>query len=137
MQQRCNFSDPNSIDMNAISLEMTTNYLSYLALTKAFLPFLQAKKSESALIYVSSGLALLPSPNVANYSASKAALHHFILSLRAQLREWPIKVIELYPPAVQTELHDYMEGGRSMGMPLDQFTNEVSDQLPHNVSRLV
>ena len=137
MQQPCNFSDPDSIDMNAISLEMTTNYLSSLALTQSTPTISPAKKSKSALIYVSSGLALLPSPKVANYSASKAALHHFILALRTQLREWPIKVIELYPPAVQTELHDYMEGGRSMGMPLDQFTNEVSYHLPHKVSRLI
>jgi short-subunit dehydrogenase involved in D-alanine esterification of teichoic acids len=44
------FDKPESIDLSSIQTEFTTNYLSYLALTKAFLPFLQSKKEESALI---------------------------------------------------------------------------------------
>lgn len=50
-------------------------------------------------------MPMLRSPG---YGASKAALHHFILALRTQLRDGPgnAKVVESYPPAVQTELHD-------------------------------
>jgi len=51
-----------------------------------------------------SGLALIPLPRCANYSASKAALHSFILCLREQLKSSPqIKVVELFPPAVQSK----------------------------------
>ena len=131
IQRKCDFSDPASIDIDTINLEFVTNYLSYLALTKAFLPFLQAKDGESALIYISSGLALVPIPRVANYCATKAALHQWILCLREQLKSSKIKVVEIYPPAVQTELHDEkhqpdVKNGRAMGMPLDEFTNVVS-----------
>ena len=133
MQRKCDFSDPSSIDVDLINLEFVTNYLSYLALTKAFLPFLKSKHGESALIYISSGLALVPIPRVSNYCATKAALHQWILCLREQLKPTNVKVIELYPPAVQTELHDHnpdIKDGRSMGMPLDDFINQVSES-PH------
>lgn len=130
IQRGFDFSKPESVDLDVINQEFITNYLSYLALTKAFLPFLQAKKTESSLVYTTSGLALVPIPRCPNYCASKAALHHFILCLRRQLQDSKVKVIEIFPPAVQTELHDEkhqpdIKNGGSMGMPLDEFTKEV------------
>jgi short-subunit dehydrogenase involved in D-alanine esterification of teichoic acids len=130
IQRKCDFSDPGTIDMDLINLEFVTNYLSYLALTKAFLPFLMTKHSDTAVIYISSNLALIPIPRVSNYCATKAALHQWILCLREQLSGSNVKVVEVFPPAVQTELHDEkhqpdIKDGRAMGMPLDQFTNEV------------
>jgi short-subunit dehydrogenase involved in D-alanine esterification of teichoic acids len=88
------------------------------------LPFLLKKKS--SIIYTTSGLALVPLPRCPNYNATKAALHQFILALRRQLEKTPVTVIELFPPAVQTELHDAkhqpdIENGRQIGMPLDEF----------------
>lgn len=50
IQRGLDFSKPESVDLDSIQTEFTTNYLSYLALTKAFLPFLQSKKTESGLI---------------------------------------------------------------------------------------
>ena len=50
IQRGVDFSKPNEVDLDSIQMEFTTNYLSYLALTKAFLPFLMAKKEESSLI---------------------------------------------------------------------------------------
>lgn len=85
-------------------MELTTNYTSYIYITQAFLPFLL--KKHSALIYSSSGLALVPLPRCPNYCATKAALHHFLLSLRIHLKGTSTAVLEIFPPAVQTELHD-------------------------------
>ena len=69
-----------------------------------------------------------------NYCATKAALHQFILSLRVQLLETKINVVEIFPPAVQTELHDAkhqpdIKDGNKMGMPLDEFTKETYQAL--------
>ena len=50
IQRGLDFSKPESVDLDAVQIEFTTNYLSYLALTKAFLPFLLSKKTESGLI---------------------------------------------------------------------------------------
>ncbi|KAL8707744.1 MAG: hypothetical protein Q9220_007264 [cf. Caloplaca sp. 1 TL-2023] len=130
IQRGMDFSEPDTIDMDVIEMEFKTNYLSYLALTKAFLPFLQSKQQESALMFTTSSLALVPILRCPNYCASKAALHQWILVLRKQLRNSKVKVVELFPPAVQTELHDKkhqpdIENGRQMGMPLDQFIDEA------------
>jgi len=126
------FQEPEKVDLDEIQTEFTTNYLSYLALTKAFLPFLKSKKEESSLIYTTSGLALVPIVRCPNYCASKAALHHFILVLRTQLEESApnVKIVELFPPAVQTELHDEkhqpdIENGGQIGMPLKEFTEKA------------
>ena len=50
IQRGLDFSKPESVDMDSIQTEFVTNYLSYLALTKAFLPFLMEKKEESGII---------------------------------------------------------------------------------------
>lgn len=128
---------------------MRTNYFSYIHLVKAFLPFFQAKQNPTAIVFVTSGLALAPLTRCPNYCASKAALHSLIMSMRFQLEQsgkGDIKVIEILPPAVQSksihyiyggklmlafpqaELHDAkhqpdIKDGRSIGMPLNEFTD--------------
>lgn len=103
-------------------------------LTKAFLPFLQKQApKEVSLVYVTSGLALVPIVYCPNYCASKAALHHMILAMRLQMKEINsnVKIIELLPPAVQTELHDdkhqpeFKGKGGAVGMPLADFVEEA------------
>lgn len=50
IQRGSDFSKPESVDISSIQTEFTTNYLSYISLTKAFLPFFQAKEDRSALV---------------------------------------------------------------------------------------
>ncbi|KAE9973843.1 hypothetical protein BLS_003393 [Venturia inaequalis] len=134
IQRAYNFAKPETVNLEQINEEMTTNYLSFVHLTTAFLPHMQAQKAHTSLIYVSSGLALVPYPRALNYSATKAALHHFLLSLRIQLKSGPgnVKIIEIFPPAVQTELHNTKhqpdipnDAGAKFGMPLDEFIDET------------
>lgn len=136
IQRSFDFSKPETVDLEVLEMEFKTNYLSYMHLTTAFIPFLQKQEKETSLIYTTSGLALLPLPRCPNYCASKAALHHMILVLREQLRNGPghIKVIEIFPPAVQTELHDAkhqpdIKDGGNLGMPLKEFTEETWSKL--------
>lgn len=126
VQYGYNFAKPESVPLEKIQEEFTLNYLSPVYFTKAFLPYLlsRAKDGKSAgLFYTTSALALIPAAPVPNYSATKAAMHAFILALRTQLEDTNVKVLELLPPAVQTEIHG--EAGASFGMPLADFTNEV------------
>jgi short-subunit dehydrogenase involved in D-alanine esterification of teichoic acids len=140
IQRSLNFTRPETIDPVSISTEFTTNYFAHMRLTKALLPFLSSRApAPTSLIYVTSFLALIPLPRCGNYSASKAAMHSLILVMRAQLASSPtfshLKIIEVLPPAVQTELHDPkhqpdLGGGRGpIGMPLDEFTNMAWGQL--------
>lgn len=130
LQRAMNWADPESIDLDKMDLEIDTNYSSILRLTKAFLPYLQKQApQETSIIYTTSGLALVPILHCPNYCATKAALHHTILAMRQQLKDAGsnVNIIELYPPAVQTELHDAEMGdkGKSVGMPLADFTEEA------------
>jgi len=152
MQRRVDWTKPDEIDLDSMETEMKTNYTAHLHLTKAFLPILQAQAPrEAALIYVTSGLALVPMLRCPNYCATKAALHQMILVMRLQLRQAGsnVRVCELLPPAVQTELHDDkhqpdLQGkGNHIGMPLDEFTEEAykglnsaeNEQVPVGMSR--
>ncbi len=112
---------------------VATNLLGPMRLTNALMPHLLKQRS-AAILIVSSGLAFVPSAFAPTYSATKAALHSYAQSLRFQLRQTSIQVIEIAPPYVQTEL-----GGRSQAtdpnaMPLRDFISEVMEILksdPH------
>lgn len=120
------------MDLDIFDQELLTNYTAAVRLTKAFLPHLQSRPQQTGLAYTTSQMALVPMLRSPGYGASKAALHHFILALRTQLRDGPgnVKVVEIYPPAVQTELHDAkhqpdLKNGHLIGMPLAEFTEQT------------
>ncbi|KFY25418.1 hypothetical protein V493_04671 [Pseudogymnoascus sp. VKM F-4281 (FW-2241)] len=123
MQRAFDFSKPESVDLSLFHAEMSVNYMSMVALTHAFLPFLIANKGPSGIIFTGTHLSIVPAAPMPGYSASKAALNVFAMCLREQLRDTQIKVTEIAAPAVKTELHDYMgvEVGRNFGMPLESF----------------
>jgi short-subunit dehydrogenase involved in D-alanine esterification of teichoic acids len=134
IQRPLDFTHPKSIDLDLVQEEFTTNYLAPMHLIKAFLPFLQSQSSPTSLIFTTLGLALVPILRCANYCASKAALHHLILVLREQLKDSNVKVIEILPPAVQTELHDAkhqpdIKDGGKIGMPLKDFIEDAWHSL--------
>ena len=105
---------------------VTTNLLGPIRLTSALLPHLQ-KQPHAAIISVSSGLAFLPLALTPTYCATKAAIHSYTLSLRYQLRNTGIEVLELIPPYVQTDLMKGAEDPRAM--PLNLFIAEVMEIL--------
>lgn len=106
-------------------LELDTNLRALLGCTAAFLPHL-LQQPRASIINITSGLAFVPLAQTPVYCATKAAAHSFTLSLRHQLRDTSVRVIEIAPPAVSTELHDYMgPKGREIGIPIDEFIVEA------------
>jgi len=83
--------------------EILTNLVGTIRLTHLFLPQL-LRQPAAAIITITSGLAVAPAPGAPGYSASKAGLHSFLVSLRAQLRRTGVKVFEVQPPMVATDL---------------------------------
>ncbi|GAA4830896.1 SDR family oxidoreductase [Paenibacillus vulneris] len=104
------------------SKEITTNLEAPFHLSMLFAPFLAAKE-EAAIINVTSGLAFTPFAIAPIYSATKAALHSFTMSLRHQLSDTSVEVIEVAPPAVNTELGG--AGLHTQGEPLDAFADGI------------
>ncbi|MBC8050250.1 MAG: SDR family NAD(P)-dependent oxidoreductase, partial [Chitinophagales bacterium] len=88
--------------------------------TAAFLPLLR-RQSAARIIHVSSGLAFVPLASAPVYSATKAAVHSFALSLRKQLAGTAVLVIELIPPLVETNLNRDHATKSPGSMPLDDF----------------
>jgi uncharacterized oxidoreductase len=107
---------------------VTTNLLGPIRLTAALLPHLQ-KQPRAAILNVSSGLGFVPLPLAPTYSATKAALHSYTQSLRVQLRDTPVQVIEIIPPYVQTELGGSQQTNDPRAMPLKEFIAETMQIL--------
>ncbi|HEY3874435.1 MAG TPA: SDR family NAD(P)-dependent oxidoreductase [Candidatus Kapabacteria bacterium] len=83
--------------------EIGINLEAAVYLTAAFTPYLMTKAS-AAIANVSSGLGFIPIASLPIYCATKAALHSLTISLRHQLRNSRVKVFEIIPPTVDTEL---------------------------------
>jgi len=101
-----------------------TNLLGPIRLTTALLPHLM-KQPDATLLTVSSGLAFVPLAPTPTYSATKAAIHSWSIGLREQLKKTSVKVIEIAPPYVQTELMGAQQAVDPAAMPLADFTAEV------------
>ena len=82
---------------------MATNYLSTVRLTHVFEPLLSGK-TEPAFVITTSGAALVPDISNPTYSATKAAMHSYVQSMRLTLqrRRSPIKVFEIFAPLVDS-----------------------------------
>ncbi len=109
-------------DLTDAEAMITTNLLGPIRLTNALVDHLKAQ-DDAAIVNVTSGLAFVPLVIAATYSATKAAIHSYTLSLRDALAG-SVEVIELAPPAVQTDLTPGQRE-RAAYQPLDDFADEV------------
>jgi short-subunit dehydrogenase involved in D-alanine esterification of teichoic acids len=106
---------------------VTTNVLGPIRLITAFLEHLMTQP-DATIMTVSSGLAFAPLRVTPTYNATKAAIHMLSESLRLQLTDTSVRMLELVPPSVQTDL---MPGHQDdpFAMPLDEYLDEVMDLL--------
>lgn len=112
----------DAIDLSVADQIIAINLLGPIRLTAALLPHLKAKAS-ATVVTVSSGLAFVPLAATPTYNATKAAIHSWSQSLRWQLKDTSVKVVEWVPPAVATDLMPgHAEDPNSM--PLAEFIRE-------------
>lgn len=109
-------------DWAAHRAEIATNLEAPLHLTMLLLPHF-AKAAHGAVINITSGLAFVPLAAMPTYCLTKAALHSFTQSLRHQLRATKIAVVEIAPPAVNTDLGG--PGLHTFGVNVDEFADHV------------
>ena len=100
------------------------NLLGPIRLNSALLPHLLQQPAATVLT-VTSGLAYVPLSMTPTYCATKAAIHSYTLSLRFQLRDTGVQVIEIIPPYVQTELMGDRQKNDPMAMPLADYLHDT------------
>ena len=105
-------------------------------MTSALIEHLK-KQQGATVVYVSSGLAFVPLAMTATYSASKAAIHSFAMSQRYLLKGSGVRVLELAPPYVQTELMGDRQKNDPMAMPLDDFIAESVKLLGEDADEIL
>ena len=120
-------------DEQAVRL-VDTNLLGPVRVSAAFVEHLK-QQSESYIINNSSVLAYVPLAATALYSATKAAIHSYTLSQRFALRDTSVKVLEIAPPWVDTDL--VHKSGDPRAMPLDTFIAETLKLLETATTEVV
>ncbi|MDQ0472124.1 SDR family oxidoreductase [Labrys wisconsinensis] len=106
------------IDDKLLVDTVTTNLVGPIRMTSALVEHLRAR-NDAVIAYTSSVLGFVPMAATAVYSATKAALHSYALSQRFLLKGTGVRVLEIAPPWVRTDLMNSREAEEAM--PLDQF----------------
>jgi len=112
------------VDDALVASTVTTNLLGPIRMTSALIEHLK-KQPEATVAYVTSGLGFVPLAMTATYSATKAAMHSYALSQRFLLKGTSVKVLEIAPPYVQTELMGPQMAVDPRAMPLKDFIDET------------
>ncbi|WP_328771369.1 SDR family oxidoreductase [Streptomyces sp. NBC_00286] len=124
---RENLLDPASLPV--AEDHVTVNLLGTIRMTYAFLPLLTGK-DDAVVMNVTSSMGFVPLAVTPTYGATKAALHSFSESLRVQLADSGVQVIEVVPPGVRTTLMGQQED--ESAMPLEDYLTEAVDLLREN-----
>jgi uncharacterized oxidoreductase len=115
-----------SEDWERTQREIAINFEAPVHLSLLFIPHL-LRQQRAAILNVTSGLSFVPMASAPIYSATKAAMHSFTLSLRHQLADTSIEVVEIIPPAVNTDLGG--PGLHTFGVPVGEFADAVMSGL--------
>lgn len=133
VQRDLNFT--KNLNLEDIIAETEINLFAPVHLSNLLIPHLASKKN-AAIINISSGLAFTPLAFMPMYCASKAALHSFSLSLRHQLSKIKIKVFEIIPPTVDTELDQGRRNNRERsyrGIPASECVSKAIEAIKNDV----
>lgn len=121
------------VDLASVDNEIHTNFLGLAQLTTLYLPNLLAQP-EAAIVNISSGLAYVPKQSAPIYSGTKAAVHIFTKSLRWQLEDTSVRVFEVVPPLVETDMTQDRTTGK---ITTDQFVDAFWTDFQRNRYEIV
>jgi uncharacterized oxidoreductase len=120
-------------NLSDIDQEVAINLLAPIHLSASLIPHLKLQE-QAAIVNISSGLAFTPLAIVPVYCATKAALHSLSLSLRFQLRDTSVRLFEIAPPTVHTELSGRPDRptGAEHTMSPEAVATGIMDALEHD-----
>jgi short-subunit dehydrogenase involved in D-alanine esterification of teichoic acids len=112
--------------------EIETNLGGPIRMTRLALPLL-AEALEAAIVFVSSAVALAATPGYSVYAATKAGLHSYARSLRAELRTTSVRVFEALPPVVDTDMAKGIDGSK---LPASKAAEAIVAGLGRNKEQI-
>lgn len=128
-----------SEDLENITREIDINLTGTIRMVHQFLPHLMRMPS-AAIVNVSSAIAFMPYSTAPVYSASKAGVHAYTLALRLQLNKTSVRVFELIPPGVNTNLQNdwvlppnpgqMMDVDKLVGVAIKGLVNDTPEIKP-------
>ncbi|MCL2492493.1 MAG: SDR family NAD(P)-dependent oxidoreductase [Clostridiales bacterium] len=133
---------PGLPDLMQEDNEIRVNFVAPIYLSALFTPLL-AGKDNAAIVNVSSGLAFMVehATRAPIYCATKAGMHAFSIAQRAQLAPLGIRVIEMIPPMVESELN--LEGRRKRNMVTspnmmssDQYVEKAFSKMEEGIDEI-
>jgi uncharacterized oxidoreductase len=127
-------SNLTDVNLEKVKIELETNFTAPVHLASLLVQHLKTKK-ESAVINISSGLAFVPLAVVSVYCATKAAIHSVTMSLRYQLKNTSVKVFEIIPPSVDTELGQERRTDKNQthgGISIKDFVDEAMHAIEND-----
>lgn len=119
------------LDIVSVNKEIETNLTAPIHLSSLFAQHF-IEKDEAAIINISSGLAFVPIAFMPIYCATKAAIHSINMSLRHQLKDTSVKVFEIIPPSVDSELGHERRKDKNQthgGLPVIEFIVEAMQAI--------
>jgi len=119
------------VDIVKVNQEIELNLTAPIHLASLFAEHF-TRSNEAAVINISSGLAFVPIAFMAVYCATKAAIHSITMSLRHQLKNTSVRVFEIVPPSVDTELGHQRRADNSQshgGMPVQKFIDDAMSAI--------
>lgn len=125
-------------DVHDINREIATNLSGTIQMVQRFLPQL-TKQPSAAIVNVSSAIAVMPLPLAPVYSASKAGVRAYTRALRMQLSTGPVKVFEVIPPSVGTNLQKEwgIQLDTSMDMPVEKMAAAIVKGLERDTLEVI
>ncbi|HEY1925684.1 MAG TPA: SDR family NAD(P)-dependent oxidoreductase [Candidatus Acidoferrum sp.] len=127
--------DPSAAmdDAQMVSI-ITTNLMGPIRMTSALIEHLK-KQPAAYVMTLSSGLAFTPMSGTAVYCATKAAIHSYSMSMRYKLKNSSVKVIEIVPPWVQTDLLNSKDNPNAM--PLAPYIEQTMKLLGTDAAEIL
>ena len=143
IQTLFDFTGPEPLDTAALGREVDVNLKGVIYVANVFLPLLK-RQPKARLINIGSGLGYVPLAAAPVYSATKAAVHSFTVSLRRQLADSQVQIVEIIPPVVETELHRHQGHQPPRAMKLDAFVSAAMagldagrEEIPVGLARVL
>ena len=135
-----NVSDVNDTNfISKLEAEAAVNFIGPTALVHSLLPTLKSQ-SDATIVNITTGYVFLTGARTPHYSATKTAMHSMTQSLRYQLKRTNVRIVEIMPPPVDTDMASHYPGSKARIEPIaDKFIHAMlgrEDEAAIGISKL-